>query len=108
MGGLEMRRQRTIVAVVAFGATAGLAGCAGMSVGEGASAVTGGFFSAAGDTAIAVGRSGVFDAVADAAILVGRGGADVVDAMLDTVPFPASATAPAPTPASSVPAPPLR
>ena len=104
-----MRSGARIAALAAFGASAALSGCAGMSVGDSASAVTSGTFNAFADAAITIGRAGIFDALGDAAIMLGRGGAHVVNAVLDTVPFPAHAGAPAPirAPVPAVPAPAL-
>jgi hypothetical protein len=78
-------------AALAAAVTAALAGCAGVSVGQGASAISG----------------GLFNAVAEAAIVVGRGAADVGNSVLDTVPFPVSAQASVGTSSPAVPAPPM-
>jgi len=69
-----------------------VSGCAGVSVGEGASAVSG----------------GLFNLFAEAAIVVGRGAADVGNSVLDTVPFPAPAKATVAAQPPSVPAPPMQ
>jgi hypothetical protein len=78
--------------LIAVAATALLAGCAGMSIGQGASALSG----------------GMFNALAEAAIAIGRGAADVGNAVLDTVPFPGPAPLPAPPAPPPVPVPPLK
>ena len=84
------RTERAVL--LAAGAMAALAGCTGVSVGQGASALSG----------------GVFNLAAETAIVVGRGGADVGNAVLDTVPFPAPAPAPTEVSTPVVPAPPLK
>ena len=77
--------------LVAVAATSLLAGCAGVSVGQGASALSG----------------GVFNLIAEAGIAIGRGAVDVGNAVLDTVPFPGPEPLPAPPAPPPVPAPPL-
>ena len=77
---------------LAAGLVAVLTGCAGVSVGQGASAVSG----------------GLFNLLAEAAIVVGRGAADVGNSVLDTVPFPAAAQATVQTSPPAVPPPPMR
>lgn len=80
-------------ALVVAGSAAAAAGCAGVSVGQGASAMTGGLFNLIGETGI----------------VIGRGAADVGDAVLDTVPFPGPAPGAVPAPPmAAVPAPPQK
>jgi hypothetical protein len=80
------------LAWLATGLVGALAGCTGVSVGQGASALSG----------------GLFNMFAEAAIVVGRGAADVGNAVLDTVPFPAPTQASVQTPPPSVPPPPTK
>ena len=79
------------IAPFAASLAAALAGCTGVSVGQGASAMSG----------------GLFNMVAEAAIVVGRGAADVGNSVLDTVPFPGPAQASVRTP-PAVPPPPMK
>jgi hypothetical protein len=83
---------KKVLAPLAGGFVAALAGCTGVSVGQGASALGG----------------GLFNTVAEAAIVVGRGAADVGNSVLDTVPFPAPTQVSVRTPPPSVPAPPMQ
>jgi hypothetical protein len=91
MGEREMTFDGKMKVLVAVAATALLAGCAGMSVGQGASALSG----------------GVFNVIAEAGIGIGRGFFDVGNAVLDTVPFPGPEPVPASPAPLPVPAPPL-
>ena len=86
-----MTRQRTIALWVAAVALPALTACTGVSVGQGAAALSG----------------GIFNIATEAAIVVGRGVADVGNELLDTVPFPAPPPPPPPAPPPPVPAPPL-
>lgn len=83
---------KNVLAPLAGGLVAALAGCTGVSVGQGASAISG----------------GLFNTVAEAAIVVGRGAVDVGNSVLDTVPFPAPTQASVRTPPPAVPPPPMK
>ena len=83
---------KRMVASFAMALATALTGCTGMSVGQGASAMSG----------------GLFNMVAEAAIVVGRGAADVGNSVLDTVPFPGPAHESARTPPPAVPPPPMQ
>jgi hypothetical protein len=88
---MMMTFARKSMAPLAAGLALALAGCAGVSVGPGASAMSGGFF----------------NLVAEAAIAVGRGAADVGNSVLDTVPFPGTPRAAVRMPPPAVPSPPM-